>query len=149
MAPKKINFKIPKARETAKKSVTRSWLRSYTFRMEFFENIHVGLPLILTIIEAFCLVFVVRCFSALWNNCYVISSIGSNTDHLKHFGEKSLVLLMLVWNRYLLSYLIYFIVKLLTCIEHGSIEFVKFSASFGRSDCCRKYDALNNDSVRS
>ena len=42
----KINFKIPKARETAKKSVTRSLRNSYTFRMEFFENIPVGLPLI-------------------------------------------------------------------------------------------------------
>ena len=65
MAPKKINLKISEARETAKRSVTRSLRNSYTFRMVFFENIPVGLQLILTIIEAFSLVFVVRCFSAL------------------------------------------------------------------------------------
>ena len=41
------------------------------FRMVFFENVEVCLTLILTIIVAFCLIFLVRCFSTLWNNYYV------------------------------------------------------------------------------
>ena len=113
-----------------------------------------GLPLILISIEAFCLIFLVRCFSTLWNNCCVFFCNWKEYWSFETFLRKIAGLADVNLNRYLLLYQIYFIVKLLTCIGHGSIVFVKFSASFGRCDCCRKYNLhwclkYWTDSVRS